>query len=53
MDIQQLFEVYAAQDVRSFNMARLLKKQPGMHLNDNSLTFFVFHFLDEYEQEQA
>lgn len=49
MNVQQLFDLYAAQDVRSFNIAKTLRNRPDLLFNDNSLVFFVFHFLDEYE----
>ena len=50
MNTQQLFDLYASQDVYMFNIATYLRKMPEITLNWNSLVFFVLQFLDEYEQ---
>lgn len=49
MDIFQLFVLYGSQDKLRYGIADLLSKQEEISLNYNSILFYAFHFLDEYD----
>ena len=49
MDIFQLFVLYGSQDKLRYEIADLLSKQEEISLNYNSILFYAFHFLDEYD----